>query len=209
MIPVVVQVPQDSLRHVLREVFAAREYQWSHRRPGLLDRVLERYSWLLGRFEALRHSHPAAYYALLGGMILVLLAVFAHFAYLIWRVLRFQPAEGGAATRGAATVIQGPGWHLAAARELAAQGRYVEALGHRFVALVLELDGRRALSFQPSKTPAEYAAEARLSEGARSALAGLVGSLYGHLFGGAPCGPDEWTRFDQLAAELGSHAPAR
>jgi hypothetical protein len=206
VIPVVAQVPQDSLRHVLRDVFAAREYQWSHTGPGLLDRLLDGSRWLLARLGALRHSHPAAYYALLGAMMLVLLAILAHFAYLAWRVLRFRAAEGDAATRGTATVIQGPGWHLAAARQLAAQGRYGQALGHRFLALVLELESRRALSFRPSKTPAEYVAEAQLPDVARSALADLVGALYGHLFGGAPCGPEEWTRFDQLAAELGSHA---
>jgi len=58
--------------------------------------------------------------------------------------------------------------------ELARAGRYAEALGHRFLALVLELDRRKALRFHASKTPAEYVWEARLTEMGRASLAGLV-----------------------------------
>src|SRR6266566_541580 len=53
-------------------------------------------------------------------------------------------------------------------------GRYVEALAHRFLAVVLELDRLKALRFHVSKTPAEYVGEARLTDAGRASLAGLV-----------------------------------
>src|SRR5947208_14696553 len=95
------------------------------------------------------------------------------------------------------------------AEELARAGRYAEALAHRFVALVLDLERRRALAFHPSKTPAEYVGEARLDAAGRASLAGLVGRLYRHLFGGVPCDEGGYREFGAAADELGRHvAPA-
>ena len=84
--------------------------------------------------------------------------------------------------------------------ELARAGRYAEALGQRFLALVLELDRRKALRFHASKTPAEYVGEARLTDRGRASLAGLVAQLYRHLFAAVPCG--------SCAAGFGSRVPS-
>src|ERR1044072_6701792 len=83
-------------------------------------------------------------------------------------------------------VIRDARAHRALADELAAQGRYAEALGHLFLAVVLELDKRKAVRFHASKTPAEYVGEARLDATARSTLDTLVAPLYRHLLGGGP-----------------------
>jgi len=74
---------------------------------------------------------------------------------------------------------------------------------------MLDLDAQRVLQVHPSKTPAEYVQEARLDDAGRSDLADLVATLYRHLFGGAPCGTEEWRRFDSLASGLGLHAATR
>src|SRR5256885_16451134 len=58
------------------------------------------------------------------------------------------------------------------ADELARAGRYVEALAHRFVALLLELERRRAPTVHPSKTPARYVPQAPPAESGRPALPG-------------------------------------
>jgi len=88
-------------------------------------------------------------------------------------------------------------------------GRYAEALAHRFVALVLDLERRRALAFHPSKTPAEYVGEARLDAAGRASLAELVARLYRHLFGGVPCDAGGYREFGAAADEVGRHvAPA-
>jgi uncharacterized protein DUF4129 len=198
--------PQDSLRAVLREVFAAREYDWGPRNSPLIW-LREQFLGLLTWFAGLEQSHPATYSLLLAAMVLVLLVIIAHVVYVLSRAFRAVTPE--AAMRPAA----GPGprdaaWHLAEAGRLSAAGRYGQALSHRFLALVLELEGRKALTFHVSKTPAEYVTEARLDGEGRGRLRLLVLALYRHLFGGAPCTSAEWTTFDREAAELGARVAA-
>ena len=189
---------------MLRQVFAAREYQW--RQTGdplawLRDRIADLLRWLV----ALHQAHPAAYLVLLAALLTIAIALLVHVGYVVSRALaRAAPARPGAAPR--ASPARDASWHLAEARRLGAGGRFAEALGHRYLALVLLLAQRRALTFHASKTPLEYAAEARLDPDARAALAALTGRLYAHLFGGASCGTEEWSRFDRDAAALASRA---
>ena len=166
----------------------------------LFQQALE---WL----EHLRLVFPIHYYILLGVLTLLLIVILVHLVSVVRRSLR--PVAGP----GAPAVVLGPvrdaAWHLAEALRLSAAGRFAEALAHRFLAAVLDLDARRVLQFHPSKTPAEYAREARLDEIGRSELAELVASLYRHLFGGAPCDAAEWRRFDARAGGIGLHAATR
>src|SRR5213076_2595780 len=109
----------------------------------------------------LRVASPARYYLLLAAMTLVLLAILTHLTWVVWRSLRPRDAVGVPTPNTAPP--QGAAWHLAEARRLGAVGRFAEALAHRFLAAVLDLDGQRVVQFHPSKTPAEYAAEDRKS----------------------------------------------
>jgi hypothetical protein len=198
--------PPDSLRAALREVFAARDYDWGLR-SGALIWLREQYVRLLAWLAGLEQSHPATYYVLLAAVLLVLLAIIAHVAYVLSRA--FRPVTPEAALGP----VAGPGprdagWHLAEAARLGATGRYGEALSHRFLALLLELEGRKALHFHVSKTPAEYVTEARLDGEGRGRLRLLVLALYRHLFGGVPCTAAEWNIFDREAAELGARVAA-
>jgi hypothetical protein len=198
----------DSLAVVLRAVFAAREYQWkgtgtSSTWAWLMERLQRGLEWL----ENLRLVFPIHYYALVGLLALVLIVILVHLTWVVRQ--SFRPVLGV----GAPAVMTGPlrdaAWHLAEALRLGAAGRFAEALAHRFLAAVLDLDARRVLQFHPSKTPAEYAREARLDDFGRSELASLVASLYRHLFGAAPCDAAEWQRFDARAAGIELHAATR
>jgi hypothetical protein len=187
-------------------VFAGREYRWtepSSTWTWLMDRWQQVLDWL----ESLRMAYPVRYYVVLGALTLLLVAILAHLTWVVWRSL--QPADVERVPAPAVAPPRDAAWHLAEAFRLGAAGRFVEALAHRFVAMVLDLDERRVVQFHPSKTPAEYAAEARLDEAGRSELAELAASLYGHLFGGAPCDAGQWQAFDARAAGLRSHAAAR
>ncbi|HXF96868.1 MAG TPA: DUF4129 domain-containing protein [Gemmatimonadales bacterium] len=206
MTPPVQTLAADSVRAALREVFAAREYDWVGR-PGLLAWLREQYLRLLDWFARLEQTNPVLYFVLLAAMAAMLLAILAHFAYLLWRAWGYR--EAAAPGRPALGRPRDAAWYAARARELAAQGRYADALGHRFLALVLELEEGKLLTFHPSKTPAEYAREARLDPEARTVLAELVRALYGYLFGGAPAGGEAWLDFDRRAGELGSRVAAR
>jgi hypothetical protein len=103
------------------------------------------------------------------------------------------------------TEVRDAAWHRAEYRRLRGESHTVEALGHLFVGLVLDLDRRRLVTYHPSKTPAEYVGDDRLDPEARGVLAELVADLYHHMFGGAPCTGDDLDRFERMAAALGAH----
>jgi hypothetical protein len=201
-----VAVPPDSIRATLHRVFAARAYSWDdHFDPlaWLREHFLRLSDWL----DKLRVAHPLAYLVLL----LVLVGLFAlivvHLSWLVRRAMRAAVARAGLGapvlpTRDAL-------WHLAEARRLGNEGRYREALAERFVALALRLDQRGLVRFHPSKTPGEYAHEARLTDADRGELSALVRDLYRYLFGGVPVSPETWGAFDAAAGRVeGGSAPA-
>jgi hypothetical protein len=200
-------LPADSLRATLRQVFAGRDFQWMEPRNPFralreaLSRVLE---WL----SALYAAHPVAYFVLMAGLVVLLAALLTHLAYVVWRAMRAHPPEG-VGPRAPQPALHDSAWHLAEARRLIGDADYARALGHRYLALVLDLERRRALRYHPSKTPAEYVAEARLEAAGRNALDTLTRALYRHLFGGVPCAADDWTRFDHSASQLAGHATTR
>jgi hypothetical protein len=200
------QVDPDSLTAVLRAVFAAREYQWTGT-SNTWAWLMEHFQRILDWLDTLRVVFPVHYYIVLGVLTLLLVAMLVHLTWVVWR--SFRPALGLAAPAVPTGPVRDAAWHLAEAFRLGAAGRFAEALAHRFLAAVLDLDARRVVQFHPSKTPAEYAREARLDDVGRSELRDLVASLYRHLFGGAPCDAAEWRRFDARAAEIGVHAAAR
>ena len=202
-------VPPDSLRAALREVFARPEYRWNER-PDPWGWIVDVWYRLLDWLDTVQRGHPAGFKVLLAVLALVLVGLLAHMGYVVWRITRPTARTPAGAARG----IGGPELanacaHRVRAEELARAGRYAEALAHRFVALVLELERRRALAFHPSKTPAEYVGEARLDAAGRASLAELVARLYRHLFGGVPCDEGGYREFGAVADELGRHvAPA-
>ncbi len=195
-------VVQDSLVTIIDQVFSAGEYQWNES-AGLRQWMLDAFRSLLNWLDALRETHPVAYLVFVAANIAILVAILVHFGYVIHRTLRYRAdADGGP---DVAPEIRDASWHLRAARGHGEAGRFVDALAHRFTALVLDLDSRDALRFHPSKTPAEYAGEVRLTSEAREQFRGLINALYTKLFGGVPCTSDEWVAFDRTAGELARH----
>ena len=193
----------DSLRRALGDVFSRPEYKWVERRHPLvwLSTLWER---LMNWLDGLSDRNPAGFKLLLVALILALVLILVHVGWVVWRIVRPSARTGGAVPGGAAAVADAPS-HLARAEELARAGRYAEALGHRFLAVVLELEGVEALRFHASKTPAEYVGEARLDDAGRATFAGLVAQLYRHLFGAVPCDETEYRAFGATAEELRRH----
>jgi hypothetical protein len=186
---------------VVGEVFARPEYEWVERQRFI--------SWLVRQWHnlgdwlnRLAEQHPLGFNIGLALVAVALVALVVHICYVIWRIVRPAARTGGASAAASAGVIVDAAWHLARAEELARTGRYAEALAHRFLAVVLELDRRKALRFHASKTPAEYVGEARLTETGRASLASLVAQLYLHLFGAVPCDAREYETFGAAAQEL-------
>jgi len=201
------QLPADSVRRVVTTVFTRPEYQWVERRQPLhwLWQAVARFFDWLSRFN---DSHPVGSTLLAFAAGSVLVVILVHIGYTIWQVV--QSPAGAAARRGQdGGPVYDAARHLALAEEHARAGRYTEALGHRFLAVILELDRATALRFHASKTPAEYLTEAHLDSTGRQSFAVLVGRLYRHLFGALPCGESDYREFGALAQELIRHvAPA-
>ncbi len=195
------QVPADSLRHVIGQVFARPEYQWVERRR-VVSWLARQWHNLIEWLNRLSAQHPVGFDIGLALVVVALVALLVHMGYVMWRIVRPAARTGQTKTPVGARVVADAAAHLAYAEELARAGRYAEALGHRFLALVLELDRRKALRFHASKTPAEYVGEARLTDRGRASLASLVAQLYRHLFGAVPCDSGEYESFGDVAQEL-------
>lgn len=194
------QIPRDSLRRVLRQAFEAPEFEWDET-PNAVSWLRARYEDLLLWLDGLHAAHPVAYWAMVGCMVVILVALLVHFGSLAVQALRYE-SPIPVAPRSPGAVVHDASWHLDEARRLGATGRYADALKHRFAALLLTLDGQKAVRFHPAKTPAEYVREARVEDAVRSQLGRLVADLYRYLFGGVPCDQDCWARFDRTAAEV-------
>jgi len=186
---------------VVGHVFSRTEFQWVER-----HRVL---SWLIQQWNNFREwlnrlaeQHPVGYNIGLGLLSILLVALVVHIGYVVWRIVRPGARTGMQAAASRPGNIVNAAWHLARAEELARAGHYAEALAHRFLAAVLELDRIGALRFHASKTPAEYVGEARLDETGRASLAQMVAQLYRHLFGAVPCDEREYQSFGIAAQEL-------
>jgi hypothetical protein len=200
------QATADSLRAVLDSVFAGPDYRWVVKRQSVdlfrqwLDALQE---WLLG----LREGHPLGFRLFEAGLVVVVIAIFVHAGWVLARTVRSSGGGAGGALPSASGVRRDQAWYRREADRLAAEGRFVEAVQADFLALVLALDASRLLRFHPSKTPAEYAEEARLDRGARAEFRELVRSLYGYAFARRPCGPGEFAEWRSRAAPE-RYAPA-
>lgn len=198
-------VSADSLRAVLDSVFAGRDYQWVEQRSPL-SIVGRWFSVVLDWLGELHDTHPLTFRILMIGLLVVVLAIFAHAAWIFIRTVRAGGANAGALPI-AAGERRDESWYRREADRLAAAGRFAEAIQADFLALVLALDGSRLLRFHPSKTPAEYGMEARLTDPARDEFRELVRRLYGYAFARHPCGPEDFAEWRASAARE-RYAPA-
>ena len=188
------------MRRVVGEVFARPEFQWLERRR-IVSWLQSQWTALLDWLDRMASQHPVGYTIGLILIIVVVLLLATHIGYVVWRIVRPSAGKAGSPAAGGALVLDADS-HLARAAALAREGRYAEALGHRFLAVVLELERRNALRFHSSKTPAEYVGEARLDLSGRASFAALVAQLYRHLFGAVPCDREEYEAFGAVAQEL-------
>ncbi|HYK82343.1 MAG TPA: DUF4129 domain-containing protein [Gemmatimonadales bacterium] len=199
--------PADSLRQALREVFARPEYQWTARhRP--LQWLWDSWRKVMSAFAALGTNHPVLARFVFWSAVVALLAILAHFGYVAWQIYRATVRPEGVAAPAPALRLEDAGAYRERADALAGLGRYTEALAYRFLALLLDLERARALSFHPAKTPAEYVGEARLDLAARASFATLVERLYRHVFGAEPCDDRAYRAFGAAAEQVVQHVAA-
>lgn len=198
------QASADSLRSVLDSVFANPRYEWVVRQStrSWLGRVWDQ---LVAWLQHFRTENPVAFDWFYVGLLLILAAILLHGLWVFYRAVQAsnQPAQGGVSVL--AGEVRDERWYRRRAQQLAEQERYGEAMSALFLAVVLMLDRRDILHFHPSKTPAEYAREARLAPIDRQELLALVRQLYRCSFAGERCGRDEFQRW-QLGLTREWHA---
>lgn len=193
----------DSIRATLSEIYGRPEFDWEAP-PDVFGWLWRLFAAVIAWLRGLEAAHPIAYWLLVGGLAALLLLILAHLSSIVLRVLRYKESSGVEPTSGPKEP-RNIRWHLDRVAQLKRAGRYGEALAQRFVAMLLELEQRRALDFHPSKTPAEYRSEVHLDSAGKSVFADLVTKLYRHLFGGAPCGAEDLEVFERAAREVGEH----
>jgi hypothetical protein len=188
-----------ALRAALDSVFASSAYRWADTPApirllrGWWDRLVE---WL----DGLRAGNPAVFRLLVVALLVALVLVLAHGAWVVWRTVRGAAVPGGGGTPLAAREPRDAAWYRRAADRAAAAGRIAEALQLAFVGLALGLESDGLLRYDPSKTPAECAREARLAPEDRLRLRALVHTLYACAFGGGACGADDYRRWREATA---------
>jgi len=169
-----------------------------------MDYLRDLWNRLRDWLDSFSQSSPLLFNLFLAALIILLVVILVHLGYLLWNVLRPRAASTTAAGAAAPRLADAQAY-LERAEALARSGRYVDALGHRFIAALLELERVRALRYHPSKTPAEYIPEAKLDAAGRDSLADLVARLYRHLFGAVPCDEFAYRAFGAAAQIMVRH----
>jgi len=196
----------ERLRAALDTVFADRAYRWA-REPAPSRLWREWWERLGDWLRSLRADNPLVFRLLILALLLALVLILAHAAWLVWRTVRGARSQDGGEALVASGELRDAEWYGRAADRAAANGRLAEALQLAFVALALGLERQGLLQYRASKTPAECARDARLAPADRERLRGLVRTLYLHVFGGRPVAPEDYRLWRAAGAEPW-HAPA-
>ena len=192
-----------------------RRPEFAEKEPGfgswIWGRVASVLQWIFDRiadFGELRQSAPWIFWAVMIWLVATLLVIIGH---LVWTAV--QAARMGADDPASATADGSPrtrprtavDWEAEAAR-LAAEGRLREAAAALYQALVLRLDARGAVRFDPSKTPGDYRREARKHADASRSLTAFLRLFEPVAFGGRGLDATGWERLKAAAAEGGAGA---
>jgi hypothetical protein len=203
--------PAPAVRRALDEVYALPEFA-PRSLPGplqwLADRWGEARAWLAEMLERLGVQDAAApllfwgMIALLGVAALVILAHFAGVGRGAWRA---RERRGRAADAGAGTTLpRGAAEWEAEARRAAAEGRLRDAALALYQALLLRLDARGDVRYDPAKTPGDYRLETRAKPEAARVLDAFLRAFEPVAFGGRPIDGAGYDALRRIAAGGGT-----
>ena len=159
----------------------------------------------LDSFRAMEATRPILYWLIVAWLVITAVALLAH---LIYSSVSAFSGGRSARPRGAAEQAQrGPRgaaeWE-AEARRAAAEGRLREASLALYHALLLRLDGRGAVRFDPSKTPGDYRRELRAHPEVARPFAAFLRGFEPVAFGGRPLDAAGYERLRGAAGEAGA-----
>lgn len=196
----------DSLRTVIDAVLAQSAYQVAAPRDPWAP-VRRWWTMLLDTLERLRSDNPIVYRALVWLLVAILLAIVVHAMWIAARTIRAGSVTESKERLQPMSSPRDAAWYAREAQRFAGQGSYAKAMQADFLRLMLELDARNVTRFHPSKTPGEYARDARLAPAERDELRSLVRSLYAHAFARVPASQPAWDEW-RARATVDRYAPA-
>ena len=189
-----------ALRATLDSVFADPAYRWAET-PAPLRLMREWWGRLGDWLETLRLGNPTVFRFLVFALLVGLILILAHGAWVVWRAVRSASPAADVTGFSTAGERRDAAWYRREADRAASEGRMAEALQLAFVGLALTLEEQGLLRYHASQTPAEVARAARLEAGDRERLRELVQRLYAHVFGGRPCAADDYRHWRDSSAE--------
>jgi Domain of unknown function (DUF4129) len=197
------------VRRALEEVYARPEFA-PRQEPGvgsavaqLWRRVKELLASLLPDVNVDAAAGRLLFWLLVALMVVVAAGVLLHLAGRLPAFLRLRStAAPGAAAPGAARPTRAAEWEALSCR-LAGERRWREAAIALYQALVLKLDERGAVRYDPAKTPGDYRREVKARE-ARRALDGFLRRFEPVAFGGRSL---DGAGYEALRAAAGEALP--
>ncbi|HEY0153491.1 MAG TPA: DUF4129 domain-containing protein [Longimicrobium sp.] len=206
------QLPSaQEVDRALREVYAQPEFVAHKKPPGLMDLIREQigraFAWIINRLSgiaAVENAGPVVFYIMVALLAAAAIGLLAHLFYTsgiaFTRERGAGPADDGESLRGPRTAADWEG----AARRAASEGRLRDASLALYNALVLRLDARGALRFDPAKTPGDYRREVRANPEVARPFAAFVRGFEPVVFGGRALDPDGYERLRAAAGEAGA-----
>lgn len=195
----------------LREVYAQPEFVEATREPGVWDWILERIGKALARMldrlggnGAVQDAAPIVFWIVVAVLAALAIGLLAHLFYTSGIAFTRDPAAARGESEGGVRGPRGAAEWEAAARRAAAEGRLREASLALYNALVLRLDARGALRFDPAKTPGDYRREVRANPEVARPFAAFVRGFEPVVFGGRALDPDGYERLRAAAGEAGA-----
>jgi hypothetical protein len=196
----------ERVQHAVATVYQRPEYAERH---GFGDWLRETFGqaadWfaeLIGGLLRMRETNPLVFWVIVAWLGGTAIAIVAH---LVWTAM--QAARMGDDAPERAPRLAKPrtaaDWEADALR-LAAEGRLREAAAALYQALLLRLDAREVVRYDPSKTPGDYRGEARRHPEAARALGAFLRLFEPVAFGGRALDADGWERL-RAAAEGAGH----
>lgn len=197
---------EDALEHV----YALPEFAPVARSPiqdGLAAAwrwIRDFLAWLTPDFNFGRAGDSALFLVLIALMVAVGVAAVVHFSGVLPRLLRRAESPGAAARRAAGRPSRAAEWEERA-RKAAAAAQWREAALALYQALLLRLEERGAVRYDPSKTPGDYRREARRNAEAKGVLDGFLRAFEPVAFGGRALDAGGYERLRDTAGRGGAH----
>jgi hypothetical protein len=187
----------EEIQRQVTEVLARPEFSPQVKVPWYYRLVEEFFKWL----GSLPAAAPGLYWVLLAGCVVLLLALLAHIAWTIKRIL-FVGAGPDAAAADRSKREHLSRMYREEARRRAEQGDFTEAIRYLFLALVYRFDETGRVLFQPALTNREYLALFADRPHLGEQLRVFVDTLDDHWYGQRPAGQARYEECLGLSEDL-------